>query len=517
MKPRKVDQAQCPECSKWLSNKTTLKTHLDTVHRKNEKPLKCDNCDAMFVRKNEKDLHNRRVHEKERNFSCQICPDKSFFNRQGLKSHVMGVHLQAGRAQCELCDEWLASEEGLEKHKNLRHIDKVAKNQKCQLCDYETHYAGNLNLHMKTVHMNLKMYGCEECGKRFTNARNRNLHVDGVHKGKKPYKCDICERMSTSKGNIKTHMKRVHQKETRRFRCELCGGMFHQLCALKYHVREVHVETAERLGCNKCEKEFKTRTKLSMHVNMVHERTSEVKCQECEKVFRSPRNLRMHANTVHLKLRNHKCPECGNVFSQTGALKTHLTHIHKIGEQPRFTCNYCEWSTGYKFTLEQHISSVHLRERNSKCMHCEKAFANKYRLKEHVQRMHIVGDKVHECSECGKKYATRKSLDCHKQSHKAKTFEKCNICGKNLRDKSLKSHIEKMHLELKACSVCEKGYRRQFDLDRHFNGVHKCSHCGVVLESGLKGHIEKEHPAECGFCGKRISRATIKRHERTHT
>ncbi|KAH7701910.1 gastrula zinc finger protein XlCGF57.1-like protein [Aphelenchoides avenae] len=66
-----------------------LKGHIRAAHT-NEKPFKCDACDAAFARKSDFNRHVQRMHEKK-TYDCPEC-DHVAKNVEKLKQHVKEEH-----------------------------------------------------------------------------------------------------------------------------------------------------------------------------------------------------------------------------------------------------------------------------------------------------------------------------------------------------------------------------------------------------------------------------------------
>ena len=80
----------CKYCDKTMSNLTTLKIHIDSIHEKKEE-YKCDQCDYKTFNKNNINNHKNHVHEKKFNFPCKFCDMKFRANRDRVK-HMKSAH-----------------------------------------------------------------------------------------------------------------------------------------------------------------------------------------------------------------------------------------------------------------------------------------------------------------------------------------------------------------------------------------------------------------------------------------
>ena len=86
---------KCTECSRILSHKSKLETHVKNVHRGLKFP--CDGCDKKFSSKGALQMHTKRGHKGEKLFVCDRCA-KSFGTKHNMQFHMEGcVERQAGK------------------------------------------------------------------------------------------------------------------------------------------------------------------------------------------------------------------------------------------------------------------------------------------------------------------------------------------------------------------------------------------------------------------------------------
>ena len=81
---------------------------------------------------------------------------------------------------------------------------------------------------------------------------------------------------------------------------------------------------------------------------------------------------------IHLCLKE-LCIECGKELS-AGQLKNHIKRNHS-GEAFKVICPVCGKKVGY---LDEHMRSVHKKEKNFKCPHCPLEVYKKNTLKRHL-------------------------------------------------------------------------------------------------------------------------------------
>ena len=147
----------CDDCGKSFAQKQSFLdhslTHL-TEEDRQQKELLCPfpGCDYTNLKKPNLDKHIKRVHEKQRNFQCSLCP-KSFFNKTHFDEHTNGVHLNLKPFQCDNCEFATAYRTTLNEHKKVAHGNQ---RYDCPYCNHSARYKGNLDKHINNVHKNLQ-------------------------------------------------------------------------------------------------------------------------------------------------------------------------------------------------------------------------------------------------------------------------------------------------------------------------------------------------------------------------
>ncbi|XP_044151894.1 oocyte zinc finger protein XlCOF7.1-like [Bufo gargarizans] len=161
------------------------------------------------------------------------------------------------------------------------------------------------------------------------------------------------------------------------------------------------------------------------------------------------------------------------------------------------------------------------------CSEYGKCFKDKFSLETH-QRSHLV-KKPFMCSQCGKGFARKVTLSEHQKIHTDESFS-CSICGRRFIHKSKFIEHQRIHTGEKpfSCIYCGKGFAQKTNLIQH-QRLHTgekpfaCPECGKCFtqKSALVGHQRihtGEKPFSCSHCGKCFAhRSNFVEHQRSHS
>lgn len=161
---------RCPICKAKPRN---YEKHMRIFHTE-EKPYKCDFCDATY-RTNDNRLVHMRSHTKERPYLCADC-GKSFQSMSGRYKHQLIVHTKVKRHQCNECDRSFYTPSLLKDHHNSFH--STERPHQCTICGKTYATTKYLNKHKKT-HGD-KLNKCQFCDKKFKLSENRRKHEKQV-------------------------------------------------------------------------------------------------------------------------------------------------------------------------------------------------------------------------------------------------------------------------------------------------------------------------------------------------
>ncbi|XP_006862424.1 PREDICTED: zinc finger and SCAN domain-containing protein 20 [Chrysochloris asiatica] len=338
----------------------------------------------------------------------------------------------------------------------------------------------------------------------------------GLYLGEKHYKCDTCVKSFSRSSHFIAHQ-RIHTGE-KPYKCLECGKSFSDRSNLNTHQR---IHTGEKpYKCLECGKSFSDHSNLVTH-QRIHTGEKPYKCGECFKSFNQSSNLLKHQR-IHLGGNPDRCSGPGEKIGQSSSsahwrnsiemtcpkqppsessvskiLDSSGPHSTNSGEK-LYQCSECGRSFSKSSALISH-QRIHTGEKPYECIECGKSFSKSSTLANH-QRTHT-GEKPYKCGECGKCFSERSKLITHQRVHTGEKPYKCLECGKFFRDRSNLITHQRIHTGEKPykCRECGKCFNQSSSLI-----IHQRIHTG-------------EKPYKCSECGKDFNNSShFSAHRRTH-
>lgn len=169
------DKVKCKICNKKCTSLRNLKTHL-RVHSE-QRPFKCF-CDKTFKLSGNYTRH-LRLHSGEKPF---ICKDKKcqkrFAAKSTLKTHIKNVHKKERRWAC-FCGKRFKRKAHLQGHKK-NHLPKEKK-YGCDSCTGKFETQHKLKRHQR-IHTGEATHICPSCNTSFVSKSSLNAHKRKRHK-----------------------------------------------------------------------------------------------------------------------------------------------------------------------------------------------------------------------------------------------------------------------------------------------------------------------------------------------
>ena len=138
-KENQQDRIRCNKCEITFASKKKAKKHNLETH---PQQIKCKNCDKVFKKNCELELHVRSQHERVNEFKCDVC-DKCFVLKWRLLKHQHN-HLEHGRKKCHYFNNG--------KICPFDDIGCMFAHEQSELCKYDAACRNNLCSFQHTYH-----------------------------------------------------------------------------------------------------------------------------------------------------------------------------------------------------------------------------------------------------------------------------------------------------------------------------------------------------------------------------
>uniref|UniRef100_A0A3Q3AIQ7 C2H2-type domain-containing protein n=1 Tax=Kryptolebias marmoratus TaxID=37003 RepID=A0A3Q3AIQ7_KRYMA len=164
-----------------------------------------------------------------------------------------------------------------------------------------------------------------------------------------------------------------------------------------------------------------------------------------------------------------------------------------------FSCSECGKRFVHKLSLQRHLT-CHSRIMSStnlvhkKCFRVKKTGGSSKKIQS--------GQKSFSCDECGQRFGRKSTLNRHMRVHTGQKPFACDVCGQRFGQKSTLNTHMRVHTGEKpfACDVCGQRFRDKSSLNTHMR-----------VHTGQK-------PFACDVCGQRFGQKShLNTHMRVHT
>lgn len=312
-------------------NARIVKTRRDDVESKPQK--RKQSISSEFEIKDEIEIHEenfKKENEKliesveesqiveEQTFQCRLCL-KMFNSKKKRKSHERKDHETQGTFSCDMCNYSTTKKYYIVKHK-MRHIKEYTVF--CKKCQAGFLSKNELNVHNVKEH-DAQPHACPVCKKMFSNKFNLTTHSKLHLPASRVHQCDTCGKSFTGRNHLRRHIRSVHLK--RGAECKICHKILNCQEALYAHNR---IHNDERpFVCPTCGKASRTSSALVVHLR-THTGEKPYKCEFCGKGFTQTSSLAVHRR-IHTGQRPHACTLCSEKFATKSLLTHHMSSRHR--------------------------------------------------------------------------------------------------------------------------------------------------------------------------------------------
>lgn len=198
----------CHHCSYQTRRKGDLGRHIRINHNPDAVIYKCDHCKFQTKEMCKLRDHSKTVHSPDAEiYECVYCKYQTKW-KQTLKGHIRIMHGSDARIfKCTHCDYQTKWRRSLSQH--LTTHDWDAEVFECPYCKIQSKWKGNLTKHIKMKHSS-EIVTLNRVDPEHQINRKVNLPAPLESEDGEVQKCDRCEFQTKWKGNLKEHIKKKH-------------------------------------------------------------------------------------------------------------------------------------------------------------------------------------------------------------------------------------------------------------------------------------------------------------------
>ncbi|XP_034100069.1 zinc finger protein 436 [Drosophila albomicans] len=320
---------------------------------------------------------------------------------------------------------------------------------------------------------------CQYCDLAFTLQPDCQQHELSAHDPSVPYCCNYCQlRLATRPGLI-AHIRELHDAE-RPYVCAHCNKGFVRRSDLKKHTI---VHTGVRpFSCNVCSKSFSRNTNLTKHLR-IHSSVKPFVCQKCPRSFQTPLELMKHTRS-HSEVKPFQCGRCAASFTRRDKLLMHQqVHTKRDAEQQQQNARlqmsmapeqlqmplhpYVETEQQLPYAYQQQLQGQQ-QPQQLQPQPLQPQLQPKSRSTPKLTRSF-------RCDVCDKGFQRERDLQRHRALHMDTLFA-CKLCGQGFnRREQLQRHELEAHGPSYTCSICCITFLHQTELETHLK-VHELQH-----------------------------------------
>lgn len=338
------------------------------------------------------------------------------------------------------------------------------------------------------------------------------------HESSEVIKCAVhdCEFSSSEKIAVQMHCKLMHDVNDSGYDAD------NDESKLLMNILKPMIDTTiptfthnEKHMCLTCGFVASNKRTFNLHVRR-HTGERPYSCDLCKRTFTHDGSVARHLTRCKKKpsgdvIKKYACSACDASFDKD----THLTAHMYVHDGNPYHCNFCSYSTSYKYMLNVHVRS-HTGARPYSCDLCGSSFTQSGNLLRHLavceKKPSSDNIKKYMCSECGVSFDKHSCLSAHMHVHGEKPY-KCDVCKRTFtRSSNLTVHLFTCDKISESSDVCSTTSKKNV-----------CSVCGISFQQNdyLLAHMRvhtNERPYNCSVCSASFhTNAYLKNHEHTHT
>lgn len=377
----------------------------------------------------------------------------------------------------------------------------------CAQCDRVFMSMQGLRSHERS-HMAMAMfskedkYSCQYCQFASPFRHNLDRHVQSHHGHHKPFKCKLCPFKSAYMNRLKSHLQKAHTGEQHMYKCLSCPFTSATISQLKEHSQRDHGETLTlpKLRAATHAAHITLKPRLASNSEQSPDLAA---TDESEPIYLEPADVRQQLS--HYQLASRSQLSSGSIPGAS-TMSDHRP-------EGTYTCEYCEFNSGYIQSLRRHYRDRHGGQKLFKCKDCPFFTCDKNKLSMHAEAGHNGNNnnvpeepaKDLRCPLCLYHTKNKSNMVDHIVLHREERVAPLEVSRSKLSrhlqglvfrchkctftcssDQALQMHLQKHEAEIKPyqCQLCYFDSSRKSQLEEHLRLEHK-----VIRNFELMGRV----------------------------
>lgn len=343
-------------------------------------------------------------------------------------------------------------------------------------------------------------YSCQYCQFASPFRHNLDRHVQSHHGHHKPFKCKLCPFKSAYMNRLKSHLQKAHTGEQHMYKCLSCPFSSTTISQLKEHSQRDHGETLTLPKLRAATQAAHITLKPRLSSNS--EQSSHLHATD-EPTYLEPVDVRQQLSQYQLASRSQ--------MSSGSTPGGSAVSDHR--PEGIYTCEYCEFNSGYIQSLRRHYRDRHGGQKLFKCKDCPFFTCDKNKLTMHAEAGHNSNNnsvpeeptKDLRCPLCLYHTKNKSNMVDHIILHREERVAPLEVSRSKLSrhlqglvfrchkctftcssDQALQMHLLKHEAEIKPyqCQLCYFDSSRKSQLEEHLRLEHK-----VIRNFELMGRV----------------------------
>lgn len=286
----------------------------------------------------------------------------------------------------------------------------------------------------------------------------------------------MCSESSEQALELVRHYERCHPAQPKPpngpfFDCYVCKCHLKNSRAVRKHLK--HHVAARDTKCQICHESFTSNELIEWHIcGSDDAKRSHITCEYCDQSFQSVLQCMQHLEMAHPDRTLYRCRKCTASKCYGMKLLKNLHEKYSSHTVKKFQCAICSRRFATKIQIKTHMQKHSTNGKHFFCM----VFYRNSKVSRYCfcilflpLSLSLIASLCFPflCSECGKRYASKRTLLLHQLKHAEPTIQ-CPECPAKFHTEPAFTQHYDVHRNLNyKCSGCKSTFRSQRSLVKH--------------------------------------------------